>query len=375
MPLVVRRIVAIAGGLILPLVAFLWAVHGSGFAGNLFSHSHGLRSEIGPDAIYKKFADVYTFWGIFGISTAGGFAFAFLYWDRRPVQWKVQLCFWLFFFLILPLSVLNYWSADTYVSRSKQALIDLVLVFLGVVVVLLIARIKAKTIPARVLQWMAVYFIALQAVLIPAIYASLWWLNWQEAISAANTKDWTPGWISVTGAILAVFGATFLTSRFPNRVSVRPPRSVFISYRRKDSAEVVGRIYDRLCDQFGAEAVFKDVDSIPLGDDIHKHLDAAVRHAEVCIAIIGPNWMPPDQSGAREKPDFDFVQQEIECSLSHCIPIIPVFVHGGKFPPASEIPNSLHSLSRINGSIVRPDPDFETDMARLVRGIERTHSG
>src|SRR5262245_34203605 len=40
---------------------------------------------------------------------------------------------------------------------------------------------------------------------------------------------------------------------------------VFISYRRDDSAGIAGRIYDRLIQEFGRNAVFKDVDSIPLG--------------------------------------------------------------------------------------------------------------
>ena len=44
---------------------------------------------------------------------------------------------------------------------------------------------------------------------------------------------------------------------------------IFISYRREDSADTCGRIYDRLRDRFGKDAVFKDVDSIPLGVSFH----------------------------------------------------------------------------------------------------------
>jgi hypothetical protein len=43
--------------------------------------------------------------------------------------------------------------------------------------------------------------------------------------------------------------------------------SIFISYRRDDSADVAGRIYDRLVDSFGEDLVFKDVDNIPFGMD------------------------------------------------------------------------------------------------------------
>jgi len=38
---------------------------------------------------------------------------------------------------------------------------------------------------------------------------------------------------------------------------------IFLSYRRQDSAGVAGRIYDRLRDHFGNDAVVMDIDSIP----------------------------------------------------------------------------------------------------------------
>ncbi len=52
---------------------------------------------------------------------------------------------------------------------------------------------------------------------------------------------------------------------------------IFISYRRQDSADICGRtcgrIYDRLAQHFGAQAVFKDVDDIPFGADFPSHLE------------------------------------------------------------------------------------------------------
>jgi hypothetical protein len=42
---------------------------------------------------------------------------------------------------------------------------------------------------------------------------------------------------------------------------------VFISYRREETAYPAGWLYDRLAHPYGAGQVFKDVDSIALGDD------------------------------------------------------------------------------------------------------------
>jgi hypothetical protein len=53
--------------------------------------------------------------------------------------------------------------------------------------------------------------------------------------------------------------------------------NIFISYRRSDSADITGRIYDRLVEEFGRDAIFKDVDSIPLGMDFKVYLDRMVR--------------------------------------------------------------------------------------------------
>jgi hypothetical protein len=50
------------------------------------------------------------------------------------------------------------------------------------------------------------------------------------------------------------------------------PVTIFISYRRDDSADVTGRIYDRLVQESGKKKVFKDVDSIPLGIDFKSYL-------------------------------------------------------------------------------------------------------
>ncbi len=52
----------------------------------------------------------------------------------------------------------------------------------------------------------------------------------------------------------------------------------------------MGRIYDRLVAEFGKARVFKDVDSIPLGQDFRGHLNDVVGGCAAVLAIIGPKW-------------------------------------------------------------------------------------
>lgn len=152
---------------------------------------------------------------------------------------------------------------------------------------------------------------------------------------------------------------------------------IFISYRRDDSADITGRIYDRLIQQFGRDAVFKDVDSIPFGVDFRSYLDAQVAKCEVFLAVIGRDWMKKRGSKGKSRLEDagDFVRIEIESALKRHIPVIPVLVGGASIPPADRLPPSLQDLSFRHGIAVRPDPDFHRDMDRLIGHLKRQNHG
>lgn len=153
--------------------------------------------------------------------------------------------------------------------------------------------------------------------------------------------------------------------------------NILISYRREDSADVSGRIYDRLVQQFGQGAVFKDVDSIPLGVDFGTFLDEQVAKCNVFLAVIGPDWMKNLGSTGKTRLDDprDFVRIEIESGLERQIPVIPVLVSGATIPPAKRLPTSIQDLSYRNGVAVRADPDFHRDMDRLIDYLKQKIQG
>jgi hypothetical protein len=92
---------------------------------------------------------------------------------------------------------------------------------------------------------------------------------------------------------------------------------VFISYRRDDSEVFAGRVYDRLEREFGREALFMDVDAIPLGLNFAKILRDEVAKCDVLLAVIGPNWLDArDEHGNRRLDDpNDFPRIEIATAL------------------------------------------------------------
>ena len=145
---------------------------------------------------------------------------------------------------------------------------------------------------------------------------------------------------------------------------------ILISYRREDSADVTGRIDDRLVQQFGREAVFVDVDStpFPFGVDFRKHLDEQVAKCDVFLAVIGPDWVGTKDGEGKSRLDDsrDFVRIEIESALKREIPIIPVLVRGAKIPDPERLPASIQDLSFRHGLDVRSGTDFHRDLDRLI---------
>jgi len=118
---------------------------------------------------------------------------------------------------------------------------------------------------------------------------------------------------------------------------------VFISYRREETAYPAGWMYDRLADQYGDGQVFKDVDSIELGDDFVQVINRAVGSCDVLLAVIGGRWLTiADEHGRRRLDDpHDFVRLEIETALTRNVRVIPILIDGARMPRADELPDGL----------------------------------
>ena len=147
---------------------------------------------------------------------------------------------------------------------------------------------------------------------------------------------------------------------------------IFVSYRREDSADITGRIFDRLRDTFGGRGLFRDVDSMPLGVDFREHIRDAVTQCHVVLAVIGPQWAGPKDGTARIEEETDFVRIEIQSALERQIPVIPVLVHGTAMPHPERLPEVIRSLAFLNATSIRSDPDFHRDVDRLITALVQT---
>jgi hypothetical protein len=152
--------------------------------------------------------------------------------------------------------------------------------------------------------------------------------------------------------------------------------TIFINYRREDSINTAGRLYDRLSQTFGRKNIFMDVDHIPAGVDFEAHLNSQIAACEIALVVIGPRWLEvKDESGGRrlDNPD-DFVTIEIARALARNIRVIPVLVEGARMPKASELPDLLKALARRQAVEVR-QLHFGRDAEALVERVNEALKG
>lgn len=147
--------------------------------------------------------------------------------------------------------------------------------------------------------------------------------------------------------------------------------SIFISYRRADSAGLAGRLYDRLERQFRRQDLFIDIDSIQAGSDFTQTLDRTLALSRVVLVLIGPNWLDiRDAEGNRRLEDpGDFVRLEIEASLARDVVVVPVLLEDAVMPAASALPESLRPLARRQAVELRTRR-FGPDCDDLVRTLK-----
>jgi hypothetical protein len=148
---------------------------------------------------------------------------------------------------------------------------------------------------------------------------------------------------------------------------------IFISYRRGDSRDAVGRVRHQLAATFGGKHVRVDVHDIQPGVDYREEIRRNLEESQVVLVMIGPGWLQAkDKDGyLRLFAERDYVRYEIETAMTLNKPIIPVLQGNAEMPPENELPKSISQLSYVQCNRLRYDPDFDLDFADLVRAIRR----
>jgi len=151
--------------------------------------------------------------------------------------------------------------------------------------------------------------------------------------------------------------------------------SIFISYRRSDSAYITGRVYDRMAERLGPGNIFRDVDDILLGRDFTDQLQQQLEVCNLMLVVIGPTWVDVrDQETGERRLDNenDVVRQEVQIGLRRNIPVIPLLVRDAPMPREADLPFRLKPLADKAATVIRPDPNFHSDVDELIVKIRQT---
>ncbi|MEO7521616.1 MAG: toll/interleukin-1 receptor domain-containing protein [Gemmatimonas sp.] len=149
-----------------------------------------------------------------------------------------------------------------------------------------------------------------------------------------------------------------------------PDQSIFLSYRREDTAGETGRLAEHLERQFGANRVFFDIDAIAPGTDFVGALDQALDSTAVVLVLIGRRWLTATNADGTRRIDDpnDFVHREIAKSLERDARVIPVLLQNVSMPSAAELPPALASLATRQAMSIQHE-EFGDDAKRLANAI------
>jgi hypothetical protein len=147
---------------------------------------------------------------------------------------------------------------------------------------------------------------------------------------------------------------------------------VFLCYRRDDTEDAAGRLQDRLITAYGADRVFMDIDSVPLGIDFVDHVAKQISKCSAVIVMMGRQWLTITDRRGRRRLDLadDVVRLEIAAALERKIPVIPILVQDAEMPSADDLPDNLQSLARRNG-IDLSGAAWRAGVERLIKELDR----
>jgi len=146
--------------------------------------------------------------------------------------------------------------------------------------------------------------------------------------------------------------------------------SVFISYRREDTAGEAGRLAEHLERRLGTDRVFFDIEAIAPGTDFVDELSRALDESSVMIVMIGRGWLTAaNADGSRRLDDpKDFVHLEIASALERHARVIPVLVHNVLMPSADVLPTALVPLATRQAMSIQHE-EFVDDAERIADAI------
>ncbi|MBW4437177.1 MAG: toll/interleukin-1 receptor domain-containing protein [Pleurocapsa minor GSE-CHR-MK-17-07R] len=158
----------------------------------------------------------------------------------------------------------------------------------------------------------------------------------------------------------------------------KPPRKVFISYRRDDNADFVYHIRTWFGIHYGLENVYIDIASNQAGAEFDKVIKATVQDCDVFVPIIGPKWLKILEQNliakAIDSGKVDYVNEEIALAVKENKYMCPICIKGAKVPREKQLPAEIRPM--LTRHVIQiPDAEaLYTKMESVIGDIEKNLS-
>jgi hypothetical protein len=152
--------------------------------------------------------------------------------------------------------------------------------------------------------------------------------------------------------------------------------TIFINYRRDDTAGEARALFNELEAILGKDSVFMDVDTIALGRDFRQVVGECLESCDLMLALVGKNWIDAkNPSGQRRLEDpGDYVRLEIDAALKRNIPVTPVLVHGAQMPTGAQLPEEIRDLAYRNGFELSHNR-WNSDVQEMIKRLGLSRRG
>jgi Mrp family chromosome partitioning ATPase len=167
--------------------------------------------------------------------------------------------------------------------------------------------------------------------------------------------------------ILAV--TQFRSARHAMGPEQRATPTIYISFRRLDTAAAARRLYDDIRSHLAHADILIDVEEPAPGESVDRVIERRMRSVSVALVLIGPNWVA-QTAEARH----DIASRELATLLARNVIVIPLLIGDARMPAPGELPNELQKLSTLQ-AFALPESSWDAGVLLLVGQLWRIVGG
>jgi hypothetical protein len=169
---------------------------------------------------------------------------------------------------------------------------------------------------------------------------------------------------------MAIINRRPVTTYISSQYAGLPLNSVFISYRRDSAGTVAANLRFIIKTRLGDHVLFRDIESIPPGDEFRHTITYAINKCRVFLLLIDPSWCS-DTSRKRLEDKNDYIRFELKLALAKrpSIRIIPILIHGVSSLRDVKLPADVKCLLNLQSVEIGEGEHYDSSIERIIRRI------